>query len=81
MVTNISSDTGPNMPIFDDKVDGNGDNTSAQPNSSDTEDNANKTSEKQELWDWETDPHNPYNWSSGKKAVQIGAIASIAFLA
>lgn len=51
----------------------------AQPTSSDTEDGIAKVED--EPWDWETDPHNPYNWSSGKKAVQVGAIASIAFLA
>jgi MFS family permease len=32
-------------------------------------------------WDWNVDPHNPYNWPSGKKAMQVGIISSIALLA
>jgi hypothetical protein len=32
-------------------------------------------------WDWNEDPHNPYNWSSGKKAMQVVVIGSMAFLA
>ncbi|KAB5536691.1 major facilitator superfamily transporter [Coniochaeta sp. 2T2.1] len=36
---------------------------------------------EQTPWDWNDDPHNPYNWSSGTKAMQVTIIASIAFLA
>jgi len=36
---------------------------------------------EQTPWDWNHDPHNPYNWSSGRKAMQVVIIASIAFLA
>jgi hypothetical protein len=36
---------------------------------------------EQTPWNWNDDPHNPYNWPSGRKAMQVGIIASIAFLA
>lgn len=32
-------------------------------------------------WDWSKDPENPFNWSGGKKAMQIAMTASIALLA
>jgi hypothetical protein len=36
---------------------------------------------EQPPWDWNQDPQNPYNWPSGRKAMQVVIIASIAFLA
>ncbi len=58
----------------------------AQSGSSDAEDGSKSEDEvqagtAQAAWDWDTDPHNPYNWPRGKKAMQVGIIASIAFLA
>ncbi len=57
----------------------------AQSGSSDTEDGAKsdeiETEREQRPWDWNEDAHNPYNWPSGKKAMQVGIIASIAFVA
>ncbi|KAK3349580.1 major facilitator superfamily transporter [Lasiosphaeria hispida] len=53
----------------------------AQAGGTDTEDGAKLDGPEEIPWDWNTDPHNPYNWSSGKKAIQVGSIASIAFLA
>jgi hypothetical protein len=35
---------------------------------------------KQEF-DWDNDPHNPYNWPEWKKALQIAAISACAFTA
>lgn len=32
-------------------------------------------------FDWSKDPENPFNWSGGKKAMQIAMTASIALLA
>jgi hypothetical protein len=32
-------------------------------------------------FDWETDPHNPYNWPSWKKFLQILMISAAAFTA
>jgi hypothetical protein len=54
---------------------------SGQGSSSDTDDGAKQSGEQDAPWDWETDPNNPYNWTSGRKAVQVTIIASIAFLA
>ncbi|KAJ4856730.1 major facilitator superfamily domain-containing protein [Trichoderma breve] len=34
-----------------------------------------------EQWDWETDPHNPYNWPASRKAWQIAIVSSMAFTA
>jgi hypothetical protein len=34
----------------------------------------------QDDYGWDTDPHNPYNWSTGQKAAQVATISSIAFL-
>ncbi|KAH8910652.1 MFS general substrate transporter [Coniochaeta sp. PMI_546] len=55
----------------------------AQSGSSDTEDGVKwdgpKVETEQAQWDWNEDPHNPYNWPSGRKAMQVGIIASIAF--
>lgn len=57
----------------------------AQSGSSDTEDGVKwdgpKAGTEQAQWDWNEDPHNPYNWPSGRKAMQVGIIASIAFVA
>lgn len=56
----------------------------AQSGSSDTEDGTKSDeieAETEQPWDWNEDPHNPYNWPSGKKAMQVGIIASIAFVA
>lgn len=48
---------------------------------SDQEDSkADEAASNQDEYDWNTDPHNPYNWSAGRKAVQVAAISSIAFL-
>lgn len=56
----------------------------AQPDSSDVEDGAKYDSTDIEIeqppWDWNLDPQNPYNWSEGKKAMQVIAISSIALL-
>lgn len=46
----------------------------------DTE-NETKPQRPETEWDWDNDPHNPYNWPSGRKAVQVCIIASIAFVA
>ncbi|KAK1758911.1 major facilitator superfamily transporter [Echria macrotheca] len=32
-------------------------------------------------WDWNADPHNPYNWPQWKKVAQVVNISSIAFVA
>lgn len=60
-------------------------NLEAQSGNSDGEDavKSGKAEEEGEgsTWDWNTDPHNPYNWPSGKKAMQVGIISSIALLA
>lgn len=32
-------------------------------------------------WDWNEDPHNPYNWPAGRKAMQVATIACVGFLA
>ncbi|KAK4442301.1 major facilitator superfamily transporter [Podospora aff. communis PSN243] len=40
-----------------------------------------RSGEVEGTWSWDTDPHNPYNWTSGQKALQVTAIASIAFIA
>ena len=33
-----------------------------------------------EAWDWSKDDANPYNWPSGRKAMQIAIVALMAFL-
>lgn len=57
----------------------------AQAGSSDAEDRCELERQEAEgddaSWDWNTDPHNPYNWAASKKATQVGIISSIAFLA
>jgi hypothetical protein len=35
---------------------------------------------EQAAWDWDTDAHNPYNWPSSRKAMQVAIISSIALL-
>jgi hypothetical protein len=52
-----------------------------QGGNSDTDDSTKQSGEQEASWNWDTDPHNPYNWSSGRRALQVTAIASIAFLA
>lgn len=32
-------------------------------------------------WDWDSDPDNPYNWSTGKKWAQVWMCASFGILA
>lgn len=32
-------------------------------------------------WDWDTDPENPYNWSTKKKWGQVGMASSFAIIA
>ena len=32
-------------------------------------------------WNWDTDAHNPYNWPTWKKTLQIIAISGVAFVA
>lgn len=32
-------------------------------------------------WDWDTDPENPYNWSTKKKWAQVGMASSFAIVA
>jgi len=54
---------------------------SAQSDNSDREDVGEKSGAQEDVYNWDTDPHNPYNWSSGQRAMQVFAIASIAFLA
>ncbi|KIH86294.1 hypothetical protein SPBR_08338 [Sporothrix brasiliensis 5110] len=31
------------------------------------------------VWDWATDPANPYNWSKGRKWAQVASFASVGF--
>jgi len=55
--------------------------TPVQGSGSDTDDSAKRSGEQELSWNWDTDPHNPYNWSSEEKALQVVIISSIAFLA
>jgi hypothetical protein len=46
---------------------------------SDAEEGKPEVSNKNE-YDWNQDPHNPYNWPSKRKAMQVAIIASVGFL-
>lgn len=79
----MTTQTLPEAPIDQQDVEKTQENSSSafQGGNSDTDDGSKRSEEQESSWSWDTDLHNPYNWSSRQKALQVIAIASIAFLA
>ena len=80
-MTSIIPNNGGNPQDLAEKAEDSSRNSQTGPGGSGTDSEEASKEQDANIWDWSKDPANPYNWPSGKKAMQIAITASIALLA